>query len=190
MSMSKFNIRNLLAGSSLPAPREDDDAGPAATTGGKPAPVATEAQIEAVLEQETEKAANAAATAATAAANTRWSTVMTSDAGQANPKGASRLLSSTTMAADDVVAMLGDLGPANAAAGQRQQQEQQQGRNATDAAALANDESARPDTGGAASGQASRTGEGTDKKVDMTARRQQRAARRNPANGKQAGGGN
>ncbi len=183
------SVRSLFSGTALTAPPEDhdDDDTPGANAGGKPVVAGpTEAQVAAVVATERD--------AATAAANTRWHTVMTSEAGQASPKAAARLLNTTTMSAEDVAATLGDLqgdkpgaaaAATTAAAAAARTDAREQAR-----ADLAADPAAAVDTGGAATAPGARSGQGEKPGANLSARRAARAERRNPANGKKAGTGN
>ena len=171
MSRSRFaSVRALLSGAAFSSPPEDheddDDAGAQGKDGKGP----TAEAIDAVVAAEVDKARTAEAT--------RWNTVMTSDAGAANPKAAARMLNTSTMAADDIVATLGDFGTPAA----KEDDEATTARAARlerDRLALANDEEADPKTGAAGGGPGARRGE-----ADRTAARETRkqlTARRNKA---------
>lgn len=103
-------LRTLISGTAsagaIVAPQADDNAGT------PPAPAAPAVDAAAV-----DTAVQAEIDAAVTAANTRWNTVMTSDAGIANPKAAARALHGSNMSAEDIIAMLGDMAPAPAATG-------------------------------------------------------------------------
>lgn len=168
--MSKFAaVRNLLMGSATVGA-----VAPVAAEPGTDAPVAstiTEAQIEAVVEQESATAA----AAATTAANDRWNKVMSSDEGSANPKGAAKLLMAAkgAMSADEVISALSEMGPAQAAASTRKTAAELE----ADRLALASDDEANPNTGGGAGASIeSRRGEG-DKGAAADAVAAQRAKR-------------
>lgn len=156
----------LLSGGALVSPPEDD--APAASEGGKPAPTA--AQIEAAVAADVAASNKEAAASATTAANVRWNTVMTSDAGKANPAAGARLLMAGggNMTADEVIATLGDVAPTAPAAPSQQDNDRQQ---------LANDTSTRPDTGAAGTGRGARA-EGDDGSA-LKEHRKQRAEQRN-----------
>jgi hypothetical protein len=175
MSKRFASVRSLFAGTALAAPAEDDEApapviapGNAAATAGP-----TQAAVEAAVAAEVDAATNAA----TAAANTRWNTVMTADAGIANPKAAARLLSSTPMSADDIVATLGDLGQPAAAAprGNREATTENRERLATEPAT-------NPRTGGNGGDPATARGEGgSASATNLAEHREKRSKERNAA---------
>lgn len=108
MGMTRFpKLGALLGGAAMgaaspPVSAADDETGATLDVG----------KLEAVMAAE----ADDAAAKATAAANTRWHTVMTSDAGKRSPAAGARMLHTTNMAAADVIATLDDLSPAPAAA--------------------------------------------------------------------------
>ena len=167
------SVRNLFNGTALATPPEDD----AAEQGnqGKDAPAAgpTPQQVDSLVASEVEKA--------TAAANDRWNTVMTSDAGAANPKAAARMLCKSPMAADDIVATLEDLGGSTPAARAAAASQAEADAREADRAALAADADAQVDTGAAGGRPSERRGEGTDKTADIRAARAARAEKRNKA---------
>lgn len=171
MARPRFaSVRNLFSGTALASPpedeHEDDDATAAAGARGP-----TAAAIDAAMATEVDKAV--------AAANQRWNTVMTSDAGAGNPKAAARILSSSNMSAEDIVATLGDLAPA-ASASDTEASEVRAARLARDRAALANDVGADPNTGPAGGGPAARTGQGEAESAQKV--RDERKARQDAKN--------
>jgi len=108
MGMSRFPVLGaLLGGAAMGAASP-----PVSAAEGETGATLDVGKLEAAMAEE----ADNAAAKATAAANTRWHTVMTSDAGKRSPAAAARMLNTTTMAAADVVATLDDLSPAPAAA--------------------------------------------------------------------------
>ena len=191
MSKTFSSVRALFAGKPLAAPVEDDehenDAG--ANAGGKPAPVAgpTLAQVE-------EATAAEVGTAVTAA-NARWNTVMTSDAGAANPKAAARLLmaGNASMATDEILATLGDIAPTNDANAKQKEGEKSAAELEADRLALAADPDVNKKTGGAGGSGAQRRGEGdAGASASTREKRQARAAKNNKTaiakGGRQANG--
>lgn len=145
-------------------------------------------QVEAAMATEVDKAA----AKATSDANTRWNAVMTSDAGVKNPKAAARMLSTSAMAADDIIATLDDLAPAAAAPGNAGNPGGSAGasrerlRGASDTSARGGDREAAPDTGGSGGAQ----GRARDENGTLSARehRQKTAEARNAQTTRSAGG--
>jgi len=193
--MARMKLLNLLSsGKSLAEPEEDE--APVANNGGGQGATLSATQIQA--------AADADMKDALAENNKRWNAVMTSDVGAANPKAAARLLMSGngSMSADDVMATLGDIAPPPAATTTTNDQQasgdagtgggdlaptSQSDRQAQHRERLANDANTRPKTGAAAGSQQQNRGEGDDGAASAReARRNKRAAARNPAGGKQA----
>lgn len=180
MSKTFSSVRALFAGKPLAAPVETDenenDADAGANAGGKPAPTAgpTLAQVEQATATEVGNAV--------AAANARWNTVVTSDAGAASPKAAARLLMAGggTMAADDIVATLADIAPANAANAEKNAGEKTAAELEADRAALAGNADVNKPTGGAGGSPSQRKGEGDDgASATVTQNRKKRAEQRN-----------
>lgn len=132
--------------------------------------------------------AQAAADVATKAANTRWSEAFASDECKANPAAASRLLSTTSMSAADVIETVKDLGaPAGAGASNKPaggEQQREQGRQENLERLAGNGNGTSPSTGSGASanggeGQDGRTKVMEKHKATVAARNQQALARAN-----------
>lgn len=182
MSKISLAVRNLLAGTALASPPEDAEAPEASADAGAKGPTAE--SIQALVDKSADDA--------TAAANTRWNTVMSSDAGVANPKAAASLLmmAGAKATADEVIASLGTLnapaatGATGATNAQRDQRERQA---ADDRARLEGDPNTRVDTGAAASGPDQNRGEGDGKKATRSQARTERAKKLNAAALKQGG---
>jgi len=109
MSLSRFpTLAALLSGgasaSAISAAQEQNDDGTNTLNVG---------QLEQAMAAEADKAA----ATATKNANDRWNAVMSSKEGVANVKAASRMLNTSSMAADDIIATLADLAPGKDAAG-------------------------------------------------------------------------
>jgi len=176
MSKSRFaSLRTLMSGSSLSTPPEDEednntnDAG----AGGASAGNITVEALDAAVAKETN--------AARKAESDRWSKVMTSDEGAANPKGAARLLTMAggASSADEVIAALADMPASKDARAASAKETARQQQLANDAKALGENEDADPDTGPALSRPGARTGEGEsrDRQARLDARKQRQEKR-------------